>query len=113
MKKGYFYLFLSLLAISLCCNIAFYSWKNHWKRAWANQLITTYNIEKILQKAGDDFSYDNIKGISMQFYKSSFAEISVNAESLGYEVDQKAIRVDNTILLFKSDIYAGSKSINE
>lgn len=107
------YLLFALLSVTIVLNIILYFWGVYWKDAWVNQFVTTSDIERILIKTEGNLSFDHIKSISMSLYRTSFSEVDATVEQINNGADRRAIRINNTILLFENDFYNGSKSIRE
>ena len=113
MKKQYYSLLLVFCVFSVVLNVLLFFWGTYWKNALVNQFITTSDIEKILVSSGNDLSIDSIKNISINLNMKPVIEVNATPEQISYGADKNALRVNNTILLFKDGLYNASKSIND
>ncbi|WP_157365586.1 hypothetical protein [Zooshikella ganghwensis] len=114
MKKYSIYIISVLLVISLASNLALFFWGKYWKDALVGQFITTYEIEHIFRKSGADISFDHVHEVLLNNGVIVSELNAREAEKLDLSLDDtmRALRLENTVLLFKDDAFIGSKSIH-
>ena len=93
----------SLLFLSLCLN-AFLGWQVYiWNTAWAEQFITTSEIETIFKLADHKLTYDEALAIAKNKYQGSY-------KLLDKSENTRMIEVSGTQLIFEKNEYIGSKA---
>ncbi|WP_094707243.1 hypothetical protein [Hahella sp. CCB-MM4] len=102
---------LLVLLISLAGNLVLFLWGKYWKEALVNQVVSTYEVEQIFLGSGVDASFENIYRVASK--RGEFVREMSSAE-LNMELGEqtRALKVNDTILLFFENRYAGSKSIH-
>ncbi len=114
MKKFTTSILLVLLSMSLVANIALFLWGDYWKNALVNQFITTYEVEQIFIKSGAHLSFEEAQEIAQMNGQAAIELVGDTASK--YQVtsngEYRALKIDDTILLFRNNTYIGSKSIH-
>ncbi|WP_250460905.1 hypothetical protein [Microbulbifer litoralis] len=107
-----FSLILSLVfLVSVGVNVNLYREVQRFKEAWAEQFITTSEIEGILNESEADTSFENIQRLAIaKFGSESVRIVEVSDIHIDWGSDRKGLQVNGTLLLFKDGDFHGSKA---
>lgn len=103
------YLLIFVLLVSVALNLYLFRQGEAWEDAFYDQSSTTADIEFIFKRSGADTSYSHLLVTSKDLFKGNVEEVEAKEIHVNNGADEKAIRVHDSILLFKDGHYFGSE----
>lgn len=100
---------LATLLLSLGANLYLVFLVVQWQEAWTQQILTTANLEQLYRHSGADTSYAALRRQAQALFYQVEPTRKV-ADPMTAQLDEQALKVDGTVLMFKDGLYQGSRA---